>query len=109
MAMLDPGCPAPGSKLVTQGLSVDCTVLTLASPSMALGTPSMPTVTQLSYGRSGYTANKIPLMPLGVAAPRVALKNSVVVLTYVGFVRSPETEDIKSSSLFMEMYNRVQE
>ena len=48
MAMLSPGNPPPGSKLVIHGLSVACTVLTLASPAKALGAPSNPMVTQLS-------------------------------------------------------------
>ena len=48
MAMLPPGRPAPGSKLVDQGFKLEATVLTAASPATALGVPSRPMVTQLS-------------------------------------------------------------
>ncbi len=56
-----------------QGFAPDCTVATAASPAAALGVPSNPMVTQLSYAQVGVdsrTSNE--LMPFGVAAPNQA-------------------------------------
>ena len=97
---------SPASKATVQLGEMPETVAAFSSPAMASAWASMPTVTQLSYARSGATESKASVTDEGVAPPSGLCQKVPVVLISSSVPAKPVTALTKSSAAEVVAYRR---